>query len=448
MSVLTDTLKKQLDEARKTAQEGWSAFSEYRKTHGDENIAKNEDLFTEANRLHGVYGEAAEAAKAIEERLFSALSFDGDGPAESKGLGHAAEPGLDFKGIVGAMGASKGMISLAAKAAEAISKSESYAEFKASAAKQSEGAQSGTLFAAADAIDRAELKTLLTGALMGQPVFLLPDLQDGVYQQWDRVVNVMTNLITVGETDNDTVDWIRYNTLTNNAAETPEAVDGDKAAGAAASTAPESALGLDRTSTTVEEIKHFIPATKRQLADIGQLRTLVDQELLYGLESRLDSQILNGDGTGSNLTGILNTAGLQTQARGTDPAVEAVHKAFTKLVISGFQNLGVLLNANDWQNIRLAKDANGQYYYGPPSIAGTMQMWGYPVYLSQHLAAGTGLAADFKRSSTLWLREGASIAATDTHSDWFLKGIVAILATMRCAFGVVRPRGICEVTGL
>lgn len=448
MSALTDTLKKQLDEARGAAQEGWQAFSEYRKSNGDEKIAKDKDLFEEANRLHGVYGEAAETAKDIEARLFAALKMDGEGPEGIKGSGSGDIDVKDMTGVLGQMGATKAMKNLAERAAEAIEKSASYEAYIKSASMKSDAAQSGSLFQVADAIKRAELKTLLTGALEGQGVFLLPDLQPGVYQNWVRIANVMTGLITVGETDNDTVDWVSYDGYTMNAAETPEAVDGDKAAGAAASTAPESALSFSRKSTPVEEIKHFIPATKRQLADIGQLRTLVDQELLWGLQSRTDNQILNGDGVAPNIKGILNTAGIQTQARGTDPQIEAIHKAFTKLVLAGYTDLGCVLNANDWQTIRLSKDATGNYLFGPPSISGGMQVWGYPVTLSQHIAAGTGLAADFRRSCTMWLREGASLAATDTHSDWFLKGIVAVLATMRAAFGVVRPLGVCTVTGL
>ena len=77
-----------------------------------------------------------------------------------------------------------------------------------------------------------------------------------------------------------------------------------------------------------------------------------------------------------------------------------------------------------------------------------MQLWGYPVVTSVNLGAGTGIVSDFKRACTMWLRSGLTIAATDSHSDWFLKGIIAVLCSMRAAFGVPRPKAVCTVTGL
>lgn len=448
MSQLTETLKKQLDERRTAASEAFAVLTKFREEKGDVNIAadlSDGGLFEQTSGLHKTYGDAADEAKNLEAALFKALAFDDEPSPLLKEVG--ADAGLSRKDVREALSRVQNLLD---KSMETVGESDSYKNFVKTFTDDGggNGAQRGTLFQVSDAIKRAELKTLLTGVLDGQPVFLLPDLQPGYVEGFTRVRNVMTNLITIGTTENDTVDWIQENLPTWAAIETPEAVDADKTAGDAPSTAPESALDFERMTTAVQEIKHFIPATKRTLADIGQLRTIADQELLYGLQARLDGQIIGGDGTGENLLGILNTSGIQTQARGTDPQVEAIHKAFTKLLIAGYDNLSVVIHASDWETIRLSKDEIGQYYYGPPSLSGAQVIWGYPVTLSQRLDVGTAIAADFRRACTLWLRAGASIVATDSHSDWFLKGIIAILASMRCAFAVTRPLGVCEVTEL
>jgi HK97 family phage major capsid protein len=426
MSALVETLKKQLDESRAEATAGWAAFETYRKENGDDKIAKDSELFDEAHRLHGVYGEAAQKAKEIEERMFQALAMDGEGP---KGLSDEPTP-PSSKGRMEEIHDLLGM-TLGEKMADAVAESDSYKAFAADLSKQSMAVQSGTMFQTENAIDRKGLKTLLTGLSSTQGgAFVVNDRQGGVVEEFARIPNVMTRLVNIGSTDSDTVEWVAMTGVTNNAAETLEAVDADKAAGAAASSAPESALAFAIRTTIVEEIKHFIPATKRSLADAGQLRTIIDAELLLGLQDRLDGQLLNGNGTTPNLRGILNTSGIQTQAKGADPTVDAVHKAFTKLILAGFNNLTALLHPNDWQEVRLSKDASGQYYF------------------SQRIAEGTGLAGDFGRGATLWLREGSSIAATDSHSDWFTKGIIAILASMRAAFAVKQPLAFCTVTGI
>lgn len=450
MSVLANELKRKLDSERELAAQAWKALSEYREQHGDAEIAKSAEMFAETNRLHGVYGEAKDNALNTEKMYFSALAMDGETAPSLKDVGE--EAGVKTMRSEDVTKAVRGVMSLVEKAMDRVEDSDAYKAYLGNKTAQG-GAQVGTLLALEDVVDRAEMKslmtkTLLTGAIDGQPVFLLPDLQQGIVEGFARIANNIVGLCTVGTTDNDTVDWIQENQPTWNAAETPEAVNADKTAGDASSTAPESAVTFTREETTVKEIKHYIPATKRALADIGQLRTIADQELLYGLDKRLNGQVMNGDGTGENLTGILNTSGILTQARGTDPQVEALHKAFTQLLLQGYDNVTVAIHPSDWETIRLAKDANGQYYYGPPALAGTQTIWGRPVVLTQHLTAGTAVAADFKRSCTVWLRAGASIVATDSHSDWFLKGIIAILASMRAAFAVVRPKGVCEVTGL
>lgn len=444
MSALTDTLRKQHEEARKAAAEGWAAFEAFRKEKGDDEIAKDKDLFEQANALHGKYGEAADAAKEIEHRFMKALDMDGSGPS-LKDLGEDAanaDNDRQRKALV------KEAFRLGDVAAEAVIESPEWKAYTADAMKQS-SIQVGHLFQSPDAVKRASLKTLLTGLSDTQGgAFLVPDRQAGIVEEFDRVVNVMTSLITLGQTDTDTVEWVAMTGVTNNAAETLEAVNADKAAGASPADAPESAIAFDVRSTIVQEIKHYIPATKRSVADAGQLRTIVDSELLRGLADRVDLQVLQGNGTNPNLRGIMNTAGLQTQTlAGGEPYVETIHKAITKLIISGVNPNGItaLLNANDWQTIRLSKDANGNYFYGPPSTTGPRVVWGYPVAMSQRMDEGSALAGDFKEAATLWLREGATIAATDSHSDWFIKGIIAILAGTRAAFAVKKPRALCEI---
>jgi hypothetical protein len=39
------------------------------------------------------------------------------------------------------------------------------------------------------------------------------------------------------------------------------------------------------------------------------------------------------------------------------------------------------------------------------------------------------------------------MSMTDAHSDWFIRGIVALLASMRAGFAVPRPAAFCTVTG-
>jgi HK97 family phage major capsid protein len=62
-----------------------------------------------------------------------------------------------------------------------------------------------------------------------------------------------------------------------------------------------------------------------------------------------------------------------------------------------------------------------------------------PVVESEAITAGTALVGDFSKA-VLWDREQASVTMTDSHADFFIRNLVAILAEERVAFAVTRPK--------
>jgi hypothetical protein len=71
--------------------------------------------------------------------------------------------------------------------------------------------------------NREELKTLLTGlSRTSAGAFIVPDRQPGLIPLALRPL-VVRNLVTVGDTNVDIVEWVKENSFTNAAAETAEA---------------------------------------------------------------------------------------------------------------------------------------------------------------------------------------------------------------------------------
>ena len=253
-------------------------------------------------------------------------------------------------------------------------------------------------------------------------------------------VLTVQDIITVGTTSSDTVEYVRVVSETNAAAPVKEA------AGTADNAAikPESAMTLQKVSTPVKNIAHWIPATKKALSDSGQLRTLIDNFLTSGLEEELEDQIIAGDGTGENFVGISNTSGITLQAWDTDLLV-TTRKARTQVRLAGRATpTAYLLNPLDWEAIDLMKDTTGRYYYDGPRGTGPQELWSLPVVESEGVPQGTGFVGDF-RQCVLWDREQASIQATNSHADFFVRNLVAILAELRAAFGVLRPPAIVKM---
>lgn len=292
-------------------------------------------------------------------------------------------------------------------------------------------------------------KTLVTGGSdTSAGAFVRDDfrgLQVGLtaFQRPLRLRDVVTNLTTTS----DTIEYVRQTSQTNNAAPVPESTTtADPASMTVANgVKPESALAWAKVTTPVRTIAHWIPLTKRALSDASQVRSIIDAFLRYGLEEELEDQMISGDGTGENLEGLANVSGVQAQPWDTN-ILTTLRKAKTKVRLVGRSMANAyLLNPADLENIDLLQDNEGRYYFGGPSAAGTANvLWGTPVVETEAIPAGTGYVGDF-RKAVLWDREQSSITVSDSHANFFIRNMVAILAEMRAAFGIIQPNAFVEI---
>lgn len=268
----------------------------------------------------------------------------------------------------------------------------------------------------------------------------------GIYEPLGRYPLTLRDLISVRTTMSDTVEFVRQVTQVNQAAPVPEAnvTTFSGATGEVSGLKPEASTTFERVTETVKTIAVWIPATKRALSDAGQLRGLIDQELREDLAEELENQMLNGDGTGENFTGLANTANTLVQTFVTD-LITTTRKAITHLLITGKQRpTAWVFHPQDWETIELLKDAENRYYWGGPMARGPMTLWGVPVAQSFFVTQGTAWLGNWPKA-VLWDREQASISVSDSHADFFIRNMVAILAELRAAFGVIRPSAFVEV---
>lgn len=434
-TTVVELARTQLTEAQTAAAAAHQTFTKARedalKEHGPEKLLTDDSIFNALHEQQKAYGVAADAELKAREKLVTCLdmlstadrkAFNLDGLDPTKTVTEQAEV-LQRKTI-----------------GDRYVESAEYKALKESGRLEQSGKLGDT--DAAMIGSAMQLKALLTG---------LSDTSGGAFLVNDRQTDVTTllreapkviDLVNVGTTDSDLVEWVRMTSRTNAAAEVLEATS------SADGMLPESTFALDVQQTLVQSVGHFIAATKRAMADAGQLRTLIDDELETGLKLRIDGQILAGNGTTPNLRGILNTAGIGTQPLGGDSRSDSVHKAITQIALAFLTADAILLHPTDYESLRLEKDTNGNYIYGPPSQNQPISIWGLRVAQSTLEPQGTALVGAWKASATLWVREGVVISATDSHSDWFLRNIIAIKADTRVAFGVRRPAGFVKVTGL
>lgn len=342
---------------------------------------------------------------------------------------------------------------------ELFTESEQYTDF----IKRYAGAD-GTIKASTKGIQsspfQTDSKALVTGvSSTSGGAFVTNDRYGPVTDLIGQRQLTVDDLVTKGSTTSDTVEFVRITGKTNAAAPVAEATGAGllattEAGGltdAAGGLKPESAMTFEVVSTTVKTIAHWMPITKRAASDAAQVRTLIDSFLRYGLDEELEDQELNGSGVGENFEGI-STAVTQTVASaGTD--IDAIVDGIRTVRVTGRrQPTAVVMHPNDWYSTAflLAKDTNtGQYLIGDPraSVDQLNQLWGLQVVVSEAQTENTALVGDF-RWAVRWAREDTTISVSDSHADFFVRNLLAILAERRDAFGVLDIQAWCEVTGV
>ncbi|CAM4138385.1 phage major capsid protein [Nocardiopsis rhodophaea] len=300
-------------------------------------------------------------------------------------------------------------------------------------------------------------KDLLTGS---DPTsaggFVRPDYR-GLQLGLDPFVRPLTmrELVAQATTGSDTVEYTYIDTVSNRAAFVAESrsVETPSDPGPSTGVKPLSGFTTKSTSTGVKTIAHWFAMTRRAISDAAQVRTLVDALLRYGLEDEIDRQIISGDDNGSeNLRGIANTEGVQVlnvdPGKG-DPVranIESIRRAktMTRLGARARAN-GIVANPLDLEAMDLIKDNEGRYILGGPvATGGTGGLWNLPVVENESVPEGQLWVGDWKKA-ILYDREEASITVTDSHADFFVRNMVAILAECRVAFAVIQPSAFVKV---
>lgn len=249
------------------------------------------------------------------------------------------------------------------------------------------------------------------------------------------------NLIPTGTTDSNSIEYTQENPVTGAAVEVAE--------GAAK---PEAALTFTDASAPVATIAAWMKTRKQVLADVSALRSIMDTRLRYLVQKRLEEQVLNGDGSGANLRGLLQTSGIGTVAyQSALPLGENILSGITNVYLNDGAADGIVLHPTDWQTALTQKAHFGggggaastagsyDYYGGGPFGSTPQSLWGVRVVPSQAITRGTGLVGDFSLGAQLFIRQGVTVLFSDSDQDDFIKNRVTLLAEMRAGLVVWRP---------
>lgn len=275
---------------------------------------------------------------------------------------------------------------------------------------------------------KADITTATTDAAGSVGAAITPNRLPGIVELPRRRLTIRA-LLAPGRTDSPIVEYAKEKGFTNAAATVAE--------GAAK---PQSDIQLEDVQTTTKVIAHTMKTSKQALSDVSQLRSYIDSRLLYGLALKEENQLLNGDGTGANLLGIVPqaTAYAAPIAIGSETSLDKMRLAMLQAVLAEYPATGHVMNPIDWAWIELLKDAEGRHIIGLPQGVASPTLWGLPVVQTQAMAEDKFLTGAFDMAAQVFDQWDATVE-TGFENDDFTKNKITILAEERIALAVYRP---------
>lgn len=272
--------------------------------------------------------------------------------------------------------------------------------------------------------------TMTTGNTLTGEV-IEPDRVPGVVTPPERPTHIR-QFIASGQTTSDTIRYIEETGFTNNAATVAE--NSDK---------PESEIDLEAKDAPVRTIAHTARLSKRMLDDIPFLRSYLGNRLTYGIRKEEDEQILYGDGTGENLTGITidNLSDFDNSDLTSNVSkinrYDAIRFAILQAREAEYQPDAVMLSPLDVAIMETAKDDNGQYL-------DLIDRLGVTVVENTAINDNEFIVGSFSTGGIVQLfdREQTAVEFFDQDRDNVVKNLMTVRVEERLALPIYRPEGI------
>lgn len=192
---------------------------------------------------------------------------------------------------------------------------------------------------------------------------------------------------------------------------------------------------------TVKKVTAYVKVAEEMVDDLDFVMGEIDSELIGLIDLKTDEQILEGDGTGQNLEGILvnavtfaagSLAGTVSEANNFDVIRAAVAQVMTKSESadgSSHQPTHAILNPIDAASMDMSKASDGHYIMPPFITAGGQTIANLRVIENSAIDAGDFLIGDMKKSHVR-MRKALGIEVGRDGND-FTENLYTVLAERR-----------------
>jgi HK97 family phage major capsid protein len=252
---------------------------------------------------------------------------------------------------------------------------------------------------------RMELKT----AVLSNGTTVFPDQRPGIIPGSFGPLTVRQAIPSINVSTN-AVNSLKENSWANSAQEVSQAT-----------VKTESDITFTNYDVGIRTIAHYVVVTKQLLDDAPAVASYIDLRLRDGLAQRVDKQLIAGNGTSPNLSGLTDSGNYTafTAATTTDNLIDSINNCKYTMWALGNVPDTVIINPADWGVVERMRESagSGMYLFGTPGSNASQNPFG------------------------IYTRQGSTVEAGYTGDD-FIYNRVTLRAEERLALACDRPAGI------
>ena len=266
----------------------------------------------------------------------------------------------------------------------------------------------------------------------------MPAQLAGIYDENAELPLVIEGLIPHIPVTSSSVQYLKNSAFTNGAKVVAEGT-----------AKPESTFQFKLATANIETIAHYTKITEQLAQDAPAVLAFINAKMIYGLQLKIDEQLVNGTGAeASQLTGLLattNSTDYSTDLEALKPSIKTMADFAlgikTKLETIGYAPKYLVLNPIDWAGLALMKDTTGLYILGGPAAVAGKTLWGMSVVTTPSMPQGKYLMSDFALGATIFDRQEVAVEI-DREQDDFTKNLFTIRVERRLGLAVENPKAI------
>ncbi len=191
----------------------------------------------------------------------------------------------------------------------------------------------------------------------------------------------------------------------------------------------------------IGKVASFFGISEDMMDDLSWVIGEINDAAQYDLKLQEETQLLSGDGTENNLTGLFNR-GIQTMDKDELSDADRLSKAALQITTTtNFQADAYVMNPLDFWKLTIAKDANGNYL----NLTDGAKLWNIPTVATAAITEGTALVGAFKSAKVL-RKGGLVVKMTDSDTDDFLNFKQKCRVSERLGLQVKYPKAFVNVT--